>query len=111
MRISRKQKLFAILVGSALFTSAARFSFAYLRFREVQRHFHHVAAGSSRAEVERLLGTPNNHAGQCGDIVPVRKGCVTEYVYSHPLAPLVPDYYIVTFSKEDIVIETIHRSR
>ncbi len=105
MRISRKSKVLAVLIGSAVFTSAARLSYSYLRYREVQRHFRRVAVGQSREEVERLLGKPNWHAGECGEILPDRGGCVTEYIYSHPFAPVLPDYYIVTFSKDDKVIE------
>ncbi len=34
-----------------------------------------------------------------------QRNCAVEYVYSHPFAPLVPEYYIVSFSPEDRVIE------
>lgn len=34
--------------------------------------------------------------------------CATEYVYSHPLAPFLPDYYVFSFSADGRVIQAIH---
>ncbi len=105
MRVRKKHKLLAILIGSALCTSAARISYSFLRYREVAAHFQKIHTGMQRGEVVRRLGKPNYHAGACGEIAPIRDGCVIEYDYSHPLAPLIPEYYVVTFSKDDRVLE------
>jgi len=51
------------------------------------------------------MGKPNYHSGPCGVIHFPDKSCAKEYVYSHPFAPLVPEYYIVAFSSDDRVIE------
>jgi hypothetical protein len=51
------------------------------------------------------MGKPNYYAGKCGEIHVPDKSCAVEYVYSHPFAPLVPQYYIVSFSQDDRVIE------
>jgi len=51
------------------------------------------------------MGKPNYHAGECGVIHFPSKECAVEYVYSHPFAPLVPEYKIVSFSRDDRVIE------
>jgi hypothetical protein len=51
------------------------------------------------------MGKPNYYAGRCGVIHVPDKRCAVEYVYSHPFAPLVPEYYIVSFSSDDRVIE------
>jgi hypothetical protein len=106
----RKQKALAILIGSAMFTSAARFSYSYLRFTTVGSRIHRVKPGTPRQQVLDILGSPNFHDGPCGKIIPARRGCATEFVYSHPLAPLIPDYYIVAFSKEGRVIDAEHHS-
>ena len=62
----------------------------------------------SRKEVDRLLGDPNHHKGECGYLKGVSRGCVLEYVYSHPLGPLRPEYYVVEFSSGDRVISAAH---
>ncbi len=51
------------------------------------------------------MGKPNYHEEKCGVIHFPDKNCAVEYVYSHPFAPLVPEYYIVSFSPKDRVIE------
>ena len=88
-----------------MFTSVARFSYSYLRFTTVGSRIHRVKPGTPRQQVLDVLGAPNYHQGACGKIHPAHRGCSTEFVYSHPLAPLIPDYYVVAFSKEDRVIE------
>jgi outer membrane protein assembly factor BamE (lipoprotein component of BamABCDE complex) len=105
----RKHKALAILIGSSLFTSAARFSYSYLRFHAVGSRFHHIKVGETRQQVRKTLGKPNHHDGPCNsDITTPVKGCEWEYVYSFPLAPLIPEYYVVAFSKDDRVLEAAH---
>jgi hypothetical protein len=101
----RKQKALAILIGSAMFTAAARFSYSYLRYTTVGSRIHRVKPGATRQQVLDVLGAPNYHEGACGKIHPAHRGCATEFVYAHPFAPLLPDYYVVEFSKEGRAIE------
>lgn len=54
---------------------------------------------NSRSSVIARMGKPNDHAGGCGIIHFPIKECAIEYVYSHSFAPLVPEYYIVSFSR------------
>ena len=84
---------------------ALRTSLAFARFSKVERLFASVQPGQSREDVTGLLGRPNYHAGNCGVIHVSAKNCALEYVYSHPFAPLIPEYYIVSFSADDRVIE------
>jgi len=51
---------------------------------------------------------PNYHAGACGEIGSAQKDCALEYVYSHPFAPYAPEYYVVSFSPDDRVIDSKH---
>jgi hypothetical protein len=104
----RKHKALAILIGSALFTSAARFSYSYLRFNTVASRIHRVKAGASRQQVLDLLGEPNYHDGACGKVHDAPRRCTKEFVYSPPLAALFDDYYVVSFGRDDRVMEAKH---
>ncbi len=106
--MTKKNKALAILIGSAIFTSAARFSYSYLRFHEVGLRIHRIKSGATRARVLEVLGEPNLHDGACGEIHAARKGCAREFVYSPPIAALFDDYYVVSFGKYDRVISTDH---
>jgi len=56
----------------------------------------------SLREKTAKLGKPS--FAKCG-AGPHRNNCDEEYEYSHPFAPLVPQYFIVSFSEDDKVIE------
>ena len=84
---------------------ALKTSLAFARFSKVERLFASVQLGQSRENVIALLGKPNYHSGNCGVIHVAAKNCALEYVYSHPFAPLIPEYYIVAFAADDRVIE------
>jgi hypothetical protein len=90
----------AVLVGLSL-----RVVLAFERFSRVEGSFASIRIGDSRQSVVATLGKPNYHAGGCGVIHVPLKNCALEYVYSHPFAPLLPDYYVVSFSTDDRVIE------
>jgi hypothetical protein len=106
--VKKKHKTLAILIGSAIFTSAARFSYSYLHFRAVASHFRRVKIGATRQQVLDAIGAPNHHDGVCGSIHAAHKGCAREFVYSPPLAPLFDDYYMVSFGRDDRVIDSEH---
>ena len=82
---------------------------AFHRFSVVEQNFDSIRAGDLRESVAARFGKPNYHAGPCNgaDFDPT-EGCVTEYVYSHPFAPLLPDYYVVWFTSDDRVIAADH---
>ena len=102
----RKHKALAILIGSALFTSAARLSYSYLRFHAVASRFHRIKIGETRPQVRNILGVPNDHDGPCeSEIRTPVKACAWEYVYAPPVSILLSDRYVVSFSKDDRVIE------
>ena len=103
MRIIR---IIAVVCTIALLLIAARITFSYRRFHRVQRSFSSVAIGDSQTSVVEKLGKPNYHEGFCGALYQPHKDCTLEYVYSHPFAPMVPDYYVVSFSSDHRVIES-----
>lgn len=105
MAISRWRRILGIVTFCVLLLFAAKVLLAFSLYHRVERSFASVQIGESRASVIGKMGKPNYHAGKCGVIHCPEKGCMVEYVYSHPFAPLVPEYYIVSFSRDDRVIE------
>ena len=103
--VLRSTRIILISVAGIVLLLAVRTVFAFVRYSQVERGFASVHVGESRAAVITTIGKPNYHAGKCGVIHFPDKGCSLEYVYSHPFAPIVPDYYIVSFSPDDRVIE------
>lgn len=103
--MSRRTRNVLILVASIVLVLVVRAVFAFTRYSKVERGFASVHVGESRAAVIAKIGKPNYYAGKCGVISSPDKNCALEYVYSHPFAPIVPDYYIVSFSPDDRVIE------
>ena len=100
----QRQRGVAILGGVLLLFLGLRTAVSFRRFVGVERHFGSIHNGESRLSVIRRLGTPNYHTGKCVAIGPSPPTCAIEYVYSHPFAPLLPDYYVVSFSADDQVI-------
>jgi hypothetical protein len=103
--VSRRTRIILILVAGIVLILAVRTLLAFVRYSQVERGFGSVHLGESRTAVITKIGKPNYYAGKCGVIHFPDKNCSLEYVYSHPFAPIVPDYYIVSFSPDDRVIE------
>ena len=103
--MSRKTRFTLIFAAGALLIVAVKTAVAFGRFSKVEGRFASVQNGESRASVITKMGMPNYYAGKCGVIHFPDKSCAVEYVYSHPFAPIVPEYYIVSFSSDDRVIE------
>jgi hypothetical protein len=106
MAISGKVRVSLILSVCLLLGLAAKIVIAFARYKKAERSFASVQIGDSRTSVIGRMGKPNYHEGKCGVIHFPDKNCAVEYVFSHPFAPLVPEYYIVSFSPEDRVIES-----
>jgi hypothetical protein len=102
--VLRRTRIILILAAIVL-VLAVRTVFVFARYSRVERVFASIQVGESRAAVIKQIGKPNYHGGKCGVIHVPDKNCSLEYVYSHPFAPIVPDYYIVSFSSDDHVIE------
>jgi hypothetical protein len=103
--MSRRTRVLLISVGCIVFVLAVRTVVAFARYSKVERGFASVHVGKSRDVVITKIGKPNYHAGKCGVIHFPYKNCALEYVYAHPFAPIIPDYYIVSFSPDERVIE------
>jgi hypothetical protein len=103
--VSRRTHVILILVATIVVVLAVRTVVAFARYSKVERGAESIHLGEPRALVITKIGNPNYHAGKCGVIHFPDKNCALEYVYSHPFAPIVPQYYIVSFSPDDRVIE------
>ena len=102
----KPEKRFLLLSGILLLVAAVAFklSISYERFSQVQHHFESVHSGDSPDSVRLRLGRPNYYSGKCGKIVGAKQGCAMEWVYSDPLAPISPHYYVISFSADDRVL-------
>ena len=108
--VSKKNRIASIVGIVVLLILAGRVVVAFKQFTKVEREFQSIRQGQSRASVITNFGKPNYYAGKCGRMEGelVDEGCAVEYVYSHPFAPLLPDYYVVSFSVDDRVIQADH---
>jgi hypothetical protein len=83
-----------------------------VRQEKLDKGFSKVKTGATQLEVIRLLGRPTR-IGRCGDFFHQQAtptGCVSEYVYSASFAPLVPQYYVVSFDDTGRVLEATNWS-
>jgi HAMP domain-containing protein len=101
--MSRRTSIGLVFVAAALLALSVWTAFAFRRLSRTEQQFPSVHAGDSRVSVLAKLGKPNYHAGECGVMQPRTEGCAVEYVYSHPFAPIIPEYYVVLFSSDDLV--------
>jgi hypothetical protein len=101
--VSRNTRIVLKIGAAILLVIAGRTVLAFVHYSKVEREFPHVQNGESRASVVTRLGRPNYHEGKCGTISAPYKDCSYEFIYSHPFAPWVPEYYVVTFSDDSVI--------
>jgi len=77
----------------------------FVRFRGLSDSSRLSKMQSLALPSSRSWGMPNYYVGKCRVIHFAEKNCAVEYVDSHPFAPIVPEYYIVSFSSDDRVME------
>jgi len=93
-----------IAIGILAGFFVARYAYGTYRFDYVARHFDSVHAGDSAAAVIGKLGRPNYHSGACLQDLRLSQSCSSEFVYGHPLAPMMAEYYVIDFSPQGGVI-------
>jgi HAMP domain-containing protein len=100
MRLSRLILTAAALLAAALVVSCT------VRQRFLEDHFADVAKGMPSTQVMAALGGPTSvtRCGEAGGEILAQ--CAREFVYSDPLAPLIPRYYVVSFGKDGRVLST-----
>jgi hypothetical protein len=101
----KRRKVIIGISAIVLIAAAASTAVAFLRYERVEGRFSSIQTGDSLDSVMAKLGRPNYYEGKCGVIDVPDKNCSLEFVYSHPFAPIIPEYHIVAFSMDDRVIE------
>ena len=104
---SKNRKRLALMFGVAVvmvltIRTTVSTVVAFRRFKRVERECASIQRGESRDSVTAKLGKPS--FARCGG-GPHRNDCNEEYGYSHPFAPVVARYFIVSFSEDDKVTE------
>lgn len=80
------------------------------RSKVLPARFERVRVGDSQEQVVRLLGNPKS-IEKCGQPFgnPGRpRGCVEDYLYASPFAPLLPEYWSVSFDNSRHVVGKEH---
>jgi hypothetical protein len=79
-----------------------------LRVRHYESAFEGVSVGSNREAVLARMGQPRKH-GECGAYLGGKApGCIEEFIYVHPYAPYVPEYWSVQFDASRKVVSREH---
>jgi hypothetical protein len=102
--IVRKSKLIIITAGVA---ASTWIGWSIIRATVLPTRFERIAIGDSRQQVLWLLGKPWR-IEKCGEPFGNPGGnpdCTEEYLYASPYAPLIPQYWSVSFDKSGHVIE------
>jgi hypothetical protein len=74
------------------------------RNSRVAVRYESVSIGASAQDVQRLLGTPFR-VEPCGTSFGPPKANCTEYIYRNSFAPLIPEYYSVSFDRSGHVVD------
>lgn len=100
-------KKLLLILGAILLLAVVigyRLDVAFKRFSNVEHQFESIHMGDSQESVRAKIGSPSRYSGTCGTVGIARKGCASEWVYSDPLAPLNPHYYVISFSADNHVV-------
>jgi len=94
----------ALLAPAVVALLAVLLGWAFYRNSRIAAHLERVMIGSSNQEVINLLGRPS-WVEPCGKSFGTAKPNCTEYIYRNSFAPLVPEYYSVSFDTSGHVID------
>ena len=106
MRI-RKIQLLGILVGVA---ASVWLGWTIFRVKTIPQRFARISVGDSREQVVQLLGKPKS-VEKCGEPFGNPGGkfnCKEDYLYASPYAPVIPEYWSVSFDASGRVVEKYH---
>ena len=95
-----KAALLALGVVEAI---AVMLGWGFYRNSRISSRYDAVSVGASDQQVVRLLGTPS-WVEPCGKSFGTPKPNCTEYIYRNSFAPLLPEYYSVSFDTSGHVV-------
>jgi hypothetical protein len=94
-----------IAIGIVVVTWTA---WGIVRLKVLSDRFERVQVGDSREQVMHLLGKPRS-VQRCPENPGRPPGCVEEYLYASPFAPLLPEYWSVLFDRNGHVVGKEYR--
>ncbi len=76
------------------------------RLHRIKNEFQAATKGTTANEMSAQLGTPWR-SGKCGSSLGDMQasGCEKEFVYAHPLAPIVPQYWAFFYDGDGRLID------
>jgi hypothetical protein len=96
-----KAALLALAVVGAI---AVMLGWGSWRNSRISSRYEAVSVGASDQQVVRLLGTPS-WVEPCGKSFGAPKPNCTEYIYRNSFAPLLPEYYSISFDTSGHVVD------
>jgi hypothetical protein len=103
MAMTRARKAAVLLIALCAVAGVAVLRNA-LRLRRLEKGFERVALGDTRVAVRKELGDPWKVV-RCGEFIAgAVPACRQQYVYANPYAPILPEYWLVSFNAEGHVV-------
>ena len=97
---NKAARLALLVVG----TAALILGWGFYRNYRMTTRYDAINVGASDWEVRRVLGRPS-WVEPCGKSFGTRKPNCTEYIYRNSFAPLIPEYYSVSFDPNGHVLD------
>lgn len=80
-----------------------------LKVRFYDKEFATISDGSSQDAVLARMGRPWKRE-PCGEYIGgVAPGCTQEFIYAHPYAPYMPQYWVIQFDKDKRVVSHVNQ--
>src|ERR1700751_5787294 len=84
--------------------TVAMLGWGFVRNSRIGTRHQSVTVGASKEHVVQLLGAPS-WVEPCGKSIGTPKPNCTEYIYRNSFAPLLPEYYSVSFDTSRHVVD------
>jgi hypothetical protein len=96
-----------VVSGSTVFAMAL-IIWPFLRVNRLEDSLSRVKDNDAKNVVLDRMGAPWKDEG-CGQYLAGQpSGCAEEFIYAHPFAPYVPEYWVVDFNSDHRVINSVH---
>ena len=100
------RKLLLSIAGISLLVVSAVL-WPAVRVDRLNDHFSKVEVNDSKDSVLKLMGAPWKDE-KCGAYLGGQPaGCVEDFIYAHPYAPYVPEYWMIDFDSHQRVINKV----
>jgi|HubBroStandDraft_1064217.scaffolds.fasta_scaffold204140_2 hypothetical protein len=97
-----------IAVSASTVFAMALIIWPFVRVNKLEHSFSLVNDNDAKSLVLERMGPPWKDEG-CGQYLGGQPtGCAEEFIYAHPFAPYVPEYWVVDFGSNHRVINHVH---